>query len=60
MKERTRVAITVRVSPETHDGLKHWADEEDRSLARQVIRILEEALRARREARRRHPQEEER
>jgi hypothetical protein len=47
-KEQKRVAITIRVSVETHDGLKAWADDEDRSLSRQVIRILEDALRARR------------
>jgi predicted transcriptional regulator len=45
MRESERsVAITVRVSPETHRALQGLAQREHRSLAGQVAHLLEQAL----------------
>jgi hypothetical protein len=44
---RTEVQITLRVIPETYQGLKAAAAEEGRSLNRQIERVLEEWLRRR-------------
>lgn len=50
MKKRDKdkpVSLMVRLPPEIHREIKHIADKEDRSLNKQVIRLLRFALEAR-------------
>jgi predicted transcriptional regulator len=46
------VAVTVRLSPETHRALQRLAQLEHRSLAGQVVHLLEQALAVEQEVRR--------